>query len=114
MGADSSALLALAAVPGIIFSGSIAKAPVVNNGPGTAIQQNPLEGVFFETSGGHYGYDPNLPDMYTGFIAAGAGIIKGAVINELCVTDIAPLIAKLLGIDFEVPDGHLVKSIISE
>lgn len=52
--------------------------------------------------------------MWTGFIAYGAGIQKGGHIKELCVTDIAPLIAKLLGIEFKTPDGKLVPGIIKE
>lgn len=52
--------------------------------------------------------------MMTGFIAAGAGIRKGGHIRELTVTDIAPLIAKLLGIDFISPDGKLIKGICIE
>jgi len=96
MGADSSATMALAAITGIVFSGS-------------------TEGEQLTTiKGGHHGYDPNFPEMYTGFIAAGAGINKGKVIDELCVTDIAPLIAKLLGIDFKTPDGKLKKGIVIE
>ncbi len=112
MGADSAAVMALAAMPGTVFSGAIVPARSANAGPGTRIQQDPLEGIFFATSGGHHGYDPNLPEMYTGFIAAGAGIGKGKTINELCVTDIAPLIAALLGISFTCPDGKLVPGII--
>ena len=111
MGADSNAILALTGVPGLVFSGGIARAKVMNNGPGTAIQQNPLDGVFFPVKGGHHGYDPNIPDMYTGFIIAGAGIKKGLVLKELTVTDIAPIIAKLLGIEFKTPDGHLPEGI---
>lgn len=61
MGADSAAILALAATPGLVFSGAITKAPVANNGPGTLIQQAPLDGVFIPTRGGHHGYDPDLP-----------------------------------------------------
>jgi predicted AlkP superfamily pyrophosphatase or phosphodiesterase len=96
MGVDSSVALALAAIPGIAFSGSI-------------------EGQLLSTaSGGHHGYDPNLPEMYTGFIASGAGINKGIVIPELGVVDIAPLIATLLGIKFEVPDGILYPGIIKK
>jgi predicted AlkP superfamily pyrophosphatase or phosphodiesterase len=113
MGADSSAILALAAQPGLVFSGAVKAGAFVNNGPGTSIQQNSLTGVFVPTKGGHHGYDPNLPDMYTGFIAEGAGIIKGGYIHELRVTDIAPLIAKLLGIEFKTPDGKLVNGILS-
>lgn len=113
MGADSSALLALAAVPGVVFSGSMAAAPATNNGPGTTIQNSPLDGVFISGFGGHHGYDPNLNEMYTGFIAWGAGINKGGHIKELRVTDIAPLIAQLLGIEFKTPDGKFVPGIIS-
>jgi predicted AlkP superfamily pyrophosphatase or phosphodiesterase len=112
MGADSSAILALAAVPGIVFSGSVGAALAVNRGPGTGVQQSPLEGVFVPTHGGHHGYDPNIPDMWTGFIAAGAEIVKRGHIKELCVTDIAPLIAKLLGIEFNTLDGKLVDGIL--
>jgi arylsulfatase A-like enzyme len=93
MGVDSSVVLALAAKRGIVFSG--------NKGEQlTAIE------------GGHHGYNPNLKEMHTGFIAAGAEINKGRVIDELCVTDIAPLIAALLGISFEAPDGKLVPGIL--
>jgi len=113
MGADSSAILALAAQPGLVFSSAIKAGKTVNNGPGTSIQQNVLDGVFVPTHGGHHGYDPLLPDMYTGFIAEGAGIIKSGHIHELSVTDIAPLIAKLLGVEFKTPDGKLVDGIIS-
>lgn len=114
MGADSAAILALAANPGLAFSGSLGAAPKTNQGPGTTIQQSPLEGVFIPTSGGHHGYDPNIPDMYTGFIAAGAGIQKGGRIVELSEPDIAPLVAALLGISFPCPDGHLVPGIIAK
>ena len=112
MGADSAAIMALSAVPGTVFSGSITKAQTANNGPGTFIQQNPLDGVFVPTQGGHHGYDPNTPEMFTGFIAYGAGINKRGHIQSLCVTDIAPLIAKLLGIEFKVPDGKLVQGVL--
>ena len=112
MGADSSAILALAAVPGTVFSGSTAPAEATNQGPGTGIQNSPLDGVFIAMHGGHHGYDPNLPAMYTGFIAYGAGITKAGHIQELRVTDTAPLIAKLLGVEFKTPDGKLVQGII--
>lgn len=108
MGADSAALLALSAVPGVVFSAAVP----ANVGPGTSIQQNNLQGFMSSTHGGHHGYDPGLKEMYTGFIACGAGIDKGNVIDDLCVTDIAPLIAKLLGIQFNCADGKPVKGIL--
>jgi predicted AlkP superfamily pyrophosphatase or phosphodiesterase len=112
MGGDSAAILALAATPGLVFSGAVAAAPSINAGPGTSIQQSTQLGVFTPIKGGHHGYDPNLPDMYTGFIAVGAGIRKGGMIRELSEPDIAPLIAQLLGIRFPCPDGKLVPGIL--
>lgn len=113
MGADSAAIFALAAKPGLVFSGAVAPASSLRTGPGTAIQQSPALGLFAPVKGGHHGYDPNYPDMYTGFIAAGKGIIRGDRIEELCVTDIAPLVAHLLSVSFPCPDGRLVPGIIS-
>lgn len=112
MGADSAALMALTAEPGMVFSGSTKAAPAVDHGPGTSIQQSKYEGVFFPTTGGHHGYDPNIPDMWTGFIAEGTGINKGGHIKEIRVVDIAPLIARLLGIEFQMPDGKPVPGIM--
>lgn len=114
MGADSAALLALTAGPGLVFSGSTKPADAVNHGPGTFIQQSKYDGVFFPTTGGHHGYDPNIKDMWTGFIASGAGINKGGYIKEMRLVDIAPLIAQLLGIDFKTPDGKIVPGITSK
>lgn len=112
MGADSNAVMALSAVPGTVFSSSTGSAQIVNHGVGTFIQNSPLEGVFVPTRGGHHGYDPNIKEMYTGFIASGAGIIKGGHIAAISEPDIAPLIAQLLGIAFNTPDGHLISGII--
>jgi predicted AlkP superfamily phosphohydrolase/phosphomutase len=113
MGADSAAVMALAAVPGIVFSASTGAAKTVNNGPGTLIQQSKYEGVFIPTRGGHHGYDPAIPDMWTGFIAYGASVQRGGHIQEMRVVDIAPLIAKLLEIEFKTPDGQLVEGIVN-
>jgi predicted AlkP superfamily pyrophosphatase or phosphodiesterase len=114
MGADSAALMALTGTngSGLVFSGATQSQQSENHGPGTLVQNNRLEGLFIPTTGGHHGYDPNNPEMYTGFIAEGAGIIKGGHIRELREVDIAPLIAHLLGIDFKVPDGKLVEGIL--
>lgn len=112
MGADSAAILALSAIPGIVFSGATNAIPSKYNGPGTSIQNNERDGILIPTTGGHHGYDPSLPDMWTGFIAAGPGIYKKSHITEIKVVDIAPLIAKLLGINFKSPDGMLVPGII--
>lgn len=88
LGADPAAYLALAAKPGFIFSS-----------PSLGSQ---LQGI----SGGHHGYDPSLPEMKTGFIASGRGIAKGRILTSIRVVDIAPLVARLLTIPFNPPDGQ--------
>jgi predicted AlkP superfamily pyrophosphatase or phosphodiesterase len=95
LGADRTAVLALSAKPGTVFSGSLTGDPAV------------------PVKGGHHGYDPRLPEMYTGFIAAGAGIAPGKVIPEIRVVDIAPLIMALLGVPFNAPDGKLYPGLIN-
>lgn len=96
MGADPAAAFALSAKPGYVFVNGA-------NGP-----------FMIFTSGATHGYDPALPQMMTGFLATGPGICKGAVLDELCVTDIAPLLAKLLNLTFISPDGKLVKDILTQ
>ena len=95
MGADSSALLALAAMPGIVFGGGDSGEELV------------------PVKGGHHGYDPNIPQMFTGFIGYGKGLSKGKVIPFMGVEDTAPLIAALLGITFKAPDGILYPGVLS-
>ena len=116
MGADSSVVLALTGVSnsGLVFSGATTPHKVTDHGPGTLTQQSPLDGVFYPTKGGHHGYDPNIPEMHTGFIAYGAGIVRGGHIDHLSEPDIAVLIAHLLGIDFKTPDGKAVAGITDE
>jgi hypothetical protein len=114
LGADSTAILALSGTPGLVFSGSVEPAKTIDHGPGTKIQADPLAGLFVPVTGGHHGYDPRMPDMYTGFIACGAEIRKGRKIEKLRVTDIAPLIAALLKIELKTPDGKLMTGIIMQ
>lgn len=97
LGADSSAMLALAAAPGIVFSGS-AEGQVLSPAP----------------AGGHHGYDPDMPEMYTGFIGFGPGLNKGVVIPLMSVKDTAPLIATLLGLSFKSQDGVLYTGLVTD
>jgi len=97
MGADRNAVMALATYPGTIFGGGVKGSP-----------------LFQCPEGGHHGYDPNQPEMYTGFIAAGAGINSGVVIAELSVVDIAPMVMAILQIKFEALDGRSVPQLIKK
>ncbi len=54
------------------------------------------------TQGGQHGYFPSdFPEIYTGFVAWGAGIREGATVHEMGLVDIAPLVAGLIDIPFE-------------
>lgn len=95
LGVDSAAVMALAPEPGIAVG-------------------NSAEGeVLRAAHGGTHGFMNDTPEMYTGFIAYGVGIRKGAVIPLMGTQDIAPIIARLLDIDFSCPDGVLYPGLIS-
>lgn len=94
LGAYPDAVLALAAAPGTMF-GDQTTGPAVSG-----------------TWGATHGYLPTYPEMATGFVAWGAGIRPGARIPEMNLTDVAPLVAALLGLDFRAPDGVLRAGIL--
>jgi predicted AlkP superfamily pyrophosphatase or phosphodiesterase len=94
LGADPDAPFALAASPGFVLD---------DRGEGPALQPNP---------GMSHGHHPDDPDMHTGFVAKGAGIRAGASVPLLPLTAIAPLVAELLGLEFEAPDGMLYPGLL--
>lgn len=94
LGVDSAAFLAFAPEPGIAV--------------GNAAQGEPLRAA----NGGTHGFMNDTPEMFTGFIAYGAGIRKGTIIPVMGTQDIAPIIAKLLGIEFNSPDGILYPGLL--
>src|SRR5699024_3123916 len=69
--------------------------------------------VYKGTARSGHGWDPAYPSMHTTFIAVGAGIGKHKNIKGMGIVDIAPVIAKLLGLDFNAPDGKLVQGILA-
>ena len=95
LGADPDAPLALAAEPGFVLDDRI-EPPVLQPNPGMS-----------------HGHHPHLPDMHTGFVAKGAGIRAGATVPLLPLTCVAPLVAELLGLDFEAPDGVLIPGLLT-
>jgi predicted AlkP superfamily pyrophosphatase or phosphodiesterase len=96
LGVDPAVPLALAAAPGIVLTAST-EPPVV--GP---------------AGGGAHGYLPELPEMHTGFLGWGAGFRRGAVAPILGLEQIAPLVAHLLDLPFEAPDGALPAGLLTE
>lgn len=95
IGAATDVQLALAPIPGIAM---------ISNNKGEAVTS---------THGGTHGYFPDFPEIQTGFIVSGAGIAKGTVIPQMGLEDIAPLIAKLLGLNYTAPDGVLFPGLLA-
>lgn len=59
-----------------------------------------------------HGYSPLKKDYTTVFMAAGMGINKGEVIEEMSLADEAPTIAELLGIKLKNVDGRIIKQFL--
>ncbi|SEW54968.1 alkaline phosphatase family protein [Chitinophaga arvensicola] len=64
--------------------------------------------------GGTHGYFPDFREIQTGFVAYGAGIQTGAHVKEMSVTDVAPLVARLLGLSLENTDGKAPESVLAK
>lgn len=86
-GADPEAVLALAAVQGITF-----------NAATTGEEFRP-------SKGGTHGYYPDFYEIQTGFIANGPGVKKGGILPVMSLTDVAPTIAYILGIELKQATG---------
>lgn len=63
-----------------------------------------------ERSGTH-GHDPNIPELHATFVAWGEGIKPGSRLGEISNLDVAPTIAKLLGIAYRA-DGKVLTKIL--
>lgn len=57
--------------------------------------------------GGTHGYFPDTKNIRTGLVAHGPGIRKGAVIEEMNLSDMTPIMMKLLGVPFPKVDGKI-------
>ncbi|GAA4086281.1 ectonucleotide pyrophosphatase/phosphodiesterase [Mucilaginibacter panaciglaebae] len=57
--------------------------------------------------GGTHGHFPDTKNIRTGLVAHGPGIRKGAVIEEMNLRDMTPIMVKLLGIPFPKVDGKI-------
>jgi predicted AlkP superfamily pyrophosphatase or phosphodiesterase len=87
--------LYLAAKPGYSFSGG-SKGPVI-----TDVAQ-----------AGSHGYLNTDPEMQCIFLAVGAGIRRGARLEEISTMDLAPTIATLLGLDMGAVQGRVLREIL--
>jgi predicted AlkP superfamily pyrophosphatase or phosphodiesterase len=63
---------------------------------------------------GTHGHDPTPDYMHATFIAAGAGIKPGTKLEVIRNVDVAPTIARLLGIEMKDVDGKVLTEILAE
>jgi hypothetical protein len=96
LGSDPDAPLALAAAPGFVID-QRAEPPAQQPNPGMS-----------------HGHHPDHPEMNTGLILAGAGVRAGTAAPMLPLTAVAPLVAALLELDFDAPDGELYAGLVAE
>jgi hypothetical protein len=91
LGADPDAWFGLEAEPGFAFG----------NQPTPPLLQA-------EARRGVGGYFPRHPEMDAGFVAWGCGVRSGVRIPSMRQTDVAPTVARLLGLDLGVVAGRLL------
>ena len=95
LGGPPDAAFYLEAEPGNMFVGATT---------GEFVRPAPLKGS--------NGYLPDKPEMHTGFIVAGRGIKKGVVLDTIQLADVAPTVAKLLGVEMKNPEGRVLEEIL--
>ena len=65
-------------------------------------------------SAGAHGFLSTEPKMNAIFVAAGAGIRRGAKVSDIDIIDVAPTIARLLGVTLEHASGRVLEEILEE
>ncbi len=96
LGYDRKAAFALDPAEGWAFSGALA--PRLVDG--------------LPTVRGNHGQRPTRPGLFTGFVAAGAGVRPGASVDRMRLIDIAPTVARLLGLDLPDAEGAVLDALL--
>jgi predicted AlkP superfamily pyrophosphatase or phosphodiesterase len=96
LGYNAAASYALDAGDGFAFSGALASA-LVEGRPSVK---------------GNHGQLPTREKLLTGFLAAGAGVKAGARVERMRLIDIAPTVARLLGLEMGEVEGAVLDRIL--
>jgi arylsulfatase A-like enzyme len=88
-GADADAALGVEPFPGYVLDARLAM---------------PFAQAHSRAAG--HGYSPVVPGMETGLVMAGAGVRRGVRLPETRTLDVAPTIAKLLGLELPQAEGQ--------
>ncbi len=95
----SGALCAVDAMSGFRF---------IEDPDGPLVEDAPEPGAF----GADHGYPPGMAKYRSLFMAAGNGLRQGAEPGVLAMVDVAPTLAKLMGLKFEACDGSVLDAIL--
>jgi hypothetical protein len=101
---------ALGAMPGAAFA--IEPAPGFELSGSCSAGAGRLEAPALPDHQGMHGYLPSRPGMATGFVAAGAGVRPGVVLDRVRLIDVAPTAARLLGIPAPAVEGRALGEIL--
>ncbi len=96
LGYNPAAAFALEAGEGVLLSGA-ATVALAGGAP---------------SARGVHGHLPSRPELHTGFVAAGAGIRPGAVVDRMRLVDVAPTVARLLGLEMKDVEGAPVDALL--
>lgn len=61
---------------------------------------------------GAHGYSPSNSLMDAGFVISGAGIKPGVVLEKIANIDVAPTMARLLGVEMKNVDGRVLEEVL--
>jgi predicted AlkP superfamily pyrophosphatase or phosphodiesterase len=59
-----------------------------------------------------HGYHPDRPGYTSVFIAAGSGVRRGIDLDSLCIVDLGPTLAALLGLELPAAQGRVLREIL--
>jgi predicted AlkP superfamily pyrophosphatase or phosphodiesterase len=99
--ADQSVRYMLEAKNGYCFDDSLLE-PVISD-----LEE---EGIKYAT----HGFSPDKPNYKCNLVVSGEKIKSGYPIGDIKMVDIAPTMAKVLGIDFNTCDGRVLKEIFDK
>jgi predicted AlkP superfamily pyrophosphatase or phosphodiesterase len=94
LGAMPGAALGLEGAPGYMVSGSCGR------------------GLTASARGATHGYLPSRATMATGFVASGAGVRSGVMLDRVRLIDVAPTIARLLGVPAPTVEGRVLHEVL--
>jgi len=90
--------------------------------PDAALGLAPVPGAYISSGyeppavrpadGASHGFMPDIPEVYTGFVAWGAGIQPGVAVSMMGLEQIAPLVSSLLGLELTGAEAPIPSEIL--